>query len=834
MASPLGNDDPDAPVVVGRRSARLSMIVPITIKGTDDAGQAFKENTWTIGVNKHGARLATFHTLAVGDQIVVENPVLGRTAKCRVIRVCEKRFPEDPYEIGVELLEAQNVWGVKFPPEDWQKNPTSPVTTRPAESSGPAFARREPPPRPAPQGPQPSEILKPPPERETPAPSAEHPEKFNQFNLAVTGLSRFAQDAQETAESSVKPQDGAPEGASQAGLQKAINSLEEKVSMVQSLEKQLTLLAGRLQSSRGEFENLLSKARVVQQGWHAEIESVEHNIQTAGREVLKSAADELSLGLHQELQSASAAFLANLRQKVEEETSKALETFRMETAASQNAQSRLAGDAPDRSAQQPLGASQPLSGEMLDSLAEPFKESMTKFGEETAASFREKIKMSVEEAVGEIVPRLNRDLEEKARAAAQNEDLVFRKALEAARGEVQAETSDAVHKVRMYYDAAADAAKTAATQEIESARGLIHSTAKEELSRFQSVLRASESESKDNIGKELAELLTSAQASLHQAAAAELQSLQDEFRERVKAFGQERMNEISDQLVKTTNELTEASDQALRQRAANVLEDLSGSLETTRDSIIEGTKQQLENAIHASSSVLRKEAEAIGNELKSVSENFRTFGQDVVSEAQKRLQGVSALLDDQLAGSAERAMGNFQAGSERLVKDASDALTREVGLAAMVTKDWAEQARALLDLRFQKSMQDFEKWIGDQTQASREQVAKESRAALDGLRARINKASSLFETPIPEKPAPAQETVTPPNPPEQAPELETVPEEFENPIAVQVRTKQQQAVNDAVEAFRKKIAESLATFPLSTKPRPAVQALKSKDDSEKS
>jgi hypothetical protein len=99
-------------VVVGRRSARLSVIVPIAIRGTDLKGLVFKENTWTIGVNKHGGKLATFHQLTPGDQIVIENPVLGRTAKARVIRVGEKRFPEDPYEISVELLEAQNVWGV--------------------------------------------------------------------------------------------------------------------------------------------------------------------------------------------------------------------------------------------------------------------------------------------------------------------------------------------------------------------------------------------------------------------------------------------------------------------------------------------------------------------------------------------------------------------------------------------------------------------------------------------------------------------------------------------------------------------------------------------------
>ena len=52
-------DQPEIPGVVGRRSARLSIIVPITVHGTNAAGKP-KENTWTISVTKHGGRIATF------------------------------------------------------------------------------------------------------------------------------------------------------------------------------------------------------------------------------------------------------------------------------------------------------------------------------------------------------------------------------------------------------------------------------------------------------------------------------------------------------------------------------------------------------------------------------------------------------------------------------------------------------------------------------------------------------------------------------------------------------------------------------------------------------
>ncbi len=64
----------------GRRSNRRSIVLPVMLSGTDFSGVAFNENTWTIGVNEHGAKISTSYRLAVGDQITVGNPVLGHSA----------------------------------------------------------------------------------------------------------------------------------------------------------------------------------------------------------------------------------------------------------------------------------------------------------------------------------------------------------------------------------------------------------------------------------------------------------------------------------------------------------------------------------------------------------------------------------------------------------------------------------------------------------------------------------------------------------------------------------------------------------------------------------
>jgi cellobiose-specific phosphotransferase system component IIA len=257
-------DESVIPGVVGRRSARLSIIVPVTVRGTDAAGQPFKENTWTISVNKHGGRLAAFHQLAAAAQIVIENPLLGRTAKARVRRVCEKRFAEDPYEVCIELLEQQNVWGVKLPPEDWQKE----RQVVPGDQKSPT-------PQAAPHAPKTPEAtaenggvvetshLAP---RGLPAELGENTGALSQFSMAVSALSRFAGEANAAPpHPAAHGQDAmgapkAPAGHPQGPDSLALKALQEKIGEAQSLLQELSVLTDRVQSTRVEVENLHSKA----------------------------------------------------------------------------------------------------------------------------------------------------------------------------------------------------------------------------------------------------------------------------------------------------------------------------------------------------------------------------------------------------------------------------------------------------------------------------------------------------------------------------------------------------------------------------------------------
>jgi len=103
----------------GRRSKRLSLSIPIVISGVDAGGNNFSESVRTVVVNNHGGKIATTHHLALGTQISILNSVVGVVAKASVVWLGEKSGAGELHHVGVQLLEPQNVWGVAFPPDDW-------------------------------------------------------------------------------------------------------------------------------------------------------------------------------------------------------------------------------------------------------------------------------------------------------------------------------------------------------------------------------------------------------------------------------------------------------------------------------------------------------------------------------------------------------------------------------------------------------------------------------------------------------------------------------------------------------------------------------------------
>ena len=299
-------------------------------------GQDFKENTWTISVNRHGGRLATFHNMAAGAPLVIENPLLGRTAKAQVIRVCEKHFPEEPYEICVELLEAQNVWGVKLLAEDWKNSrPAAPQeligsdsSSAPKKPETPAATSQKTGSGKTPGGAPPV----------SPARAEEHAEGVSQFNIAVTAKSRFAGDAALSEAPPASPDQKKTDALgrqTEAPSALPLKPLQEKLDEAQSLKQELGVLVERMQSARAEVEDLLLKAEESQRTWAAEAEQVLRRIEETGGKTQQSVIEKLDQEVAQGLASASARLAGEVHQRLETETASAVQNIIQKAQESQ-------------------------------------------------------------------------------------------------------------------------------------------------------------------------------------------------------------------------------------------------------------------------------------------------------------------------------------------------------------------------------------------------------------------------------------------------------------------------------------------------------------------
>ncbi len=246
----------------GRRSTRLNIAIPISISGKDSDGLSFKEDTRTAVINKHGAKFLTLHQLTLGDEVIIENRALGVSAKAKVVWLGKRRSPQDSVEVGIQLAEDKNVWGIAFPPEDWQEG--SPVVasggklgvaapvSRPPPAAPPAEAAPVPAPTPAK-----IEVAS------KPAPAALPP--IAQLTAVMKGsLETFTRQAETIAEGHARLFQEQLSGlVRQVGTQAQV-TLQESAAQLQdqatrALEEKLQPIEERLLSSRKEIEAQLSQ-----------------------------------------------------------------------------------------------------------------------------------------------------------------------------------------------------------------------------------------------------------------------------------------------------------------------------------------------------------------------------------------------------------------------------------------------------------------------------------------------------------------------------------------------------------------------------------------------
>ncbi len=108
-----------------RRSTRIELSVPVTIRGIDLLSQPFEEHTQTLSLNTYGCRYPSKHHLPKNTWVTLEVPGHSEfesphRVRARVVWIQKPRSIREPFQVSVELESPSNIWTVTSTPDDWR------------------------------------------------------------------------------------------------------------------------------------------------------------------------------------------------------------------------------------------------------------------------------------------------------------------------------------------------------------------------------------------------------------------------------------------------------------------------------------------------------------------------------------------------------------------------------------------------------------------------------------------------------------------------------------------------------------------------------------------
>ena len=107
--------------IAQRRSERLTVDVPLVIRGEAADRKQFQEERFTLIVNAHGALLPLSTKVSLGPKLLLLNPTNWHECRAKVVYV---ETPSDGLtRVGVELdRSVPEFWQVSSPPADWRQS----------------------------------------------------------------------------------------------------------------------------------------------------------------------------------------------------------------------------------------------------------------------------------------------------------------------------------------------------------------------------------------------------------------------------------------------------------------------------------------------------------------------------------------------------------------------------------------------------------------------------------------------------------------------------------------------------------------------------------------
>ncbi|HEX4541873.1 MAG TPA: PilZ domain-containing protein [Candidatus Acidoferrum sp.] len=97
-----------------RRTLRVALTVPLTVRGKTDSGERFCSQTASQSVNRHGVLFTLEEIVLVGQTLILVNDHTAQSVECRVVSIHRAR--DSKQYIGVEFVSPEtNFWHMQFP-----------------------------------------------------------------------------------------------------------------------------------------------------------------------------------------------------------------------------------------------------------------------------------------------------------------------------------------------------------------------------------------------------------------------------------------------------------------------------------------------------------------------------------------------------------------------------------------------------------------------------------------------------------------------------------------------------------------------------------------------
>ncbi len=758
-----------------RRSTRLTVTIPITLRGKEAGGREFREATHAVTLNNHGARIITVHELLPGSELTVENPSAGLAAPAVVVWSGGRRTPKDPFEVGIQLAKPGNVWGIEFPPENWQESVSVPASLAIPQASVKAEAAA------AATAAVASVQAKEQEPAGVPAPTSSADDSLpgSEVESAVAWLTSRTDEIKEKQardfELRLNKIAGLVAAHTQTLIQESITAATEKIQP--ELDRQLESVNAQLRASRAEVEELQRRLAEMQQEMVADAEGTASRVQSLEQNTPGEVA-----ALESKLAEIRASFQAAMETETQENTRAAVEKAAARVQEASREAAGLAREEFYAAFRQNLQAESTAAAEQfcarLQEETSAALEAGKKQSAEQFAALLAELQAKVQSQLQDALPLL---LEQSRAQVAQAVDPLaveiaehFRKSAQEAAEGLRAQFVDSLEKSRaQFVEALAGSVKDAQ----EASRQQLRQDANEVLADLRGDLKSAVKSLAEETRVNLAALTRNTVEAMNREGQSGLDQYRAVLRKGLQEHADKGARELAAQFEKSL-ESRRAAFEAQLQKAAD---------EATAQAVID---------VRTSAQELLKEAVQTLNQQKVVWEGAQQFA----AEAREALAQIRAAADQSATGAppllgketfaTSAGLKDLNAEIEARLQTIPQQVEQQANAALETVRRQTEATVASALARFteqvQTRLEDSERTFGQALQGSDDRIWEMLQPRMQKVGDELLATSAL--------------------------QLRKQNEEMAALFADQLKEKQQQAADAAVEAFRAKISEMLAIF----------------------